>query len=181
MKALVLSLLSLVFISSAHAADTGIELGIRQQSGEVDGNASAKSQTGFQAGGVAAFQISGPWHVRTGLLYTQRPLVSTLAGSDTKVSMTYLDIPVAAMYKFEDYAGVFAGVSVAMNLDSSCDNGCTKVQDVKSMYVPLILGATFKFAPQLGATLYFETGSGEVARGLKNYRAVGANLLITFD
>lgn len=181
MKALVLSILSFALIAaSAQAADTGIEVGIRQQSGDVDGTSSTKSQTGFQAGGVAAFQVNGPWHVRTGLLYTQRPLVVSTS-PDTKYSMTYLDIPVAAMYKFEEYAGVFAGVSLAMNLDSSCDNGCTKVQDVKSIYVPLILGATFKFAPQLGGTIYFETGSGEVAQGLKNYRAVGANLLITFD
>jgi hypothetical protein len=184
MKALALVLSLILAGSSVYAADAGIEFGIRQQSGDSDNaNLSAKSQMGYQFGGVGAFQISGPVYFRTGLLYTQRPLVfhDNTSGLDQKVSLNYIDIPFTAMYKFEDYAGIFAGVSLAFNLDSSCDTCTTKVQGVNSTYVPILVGATFKFAPQLGATLYFESGSGAVATGLKNYKAVGANLLISFD
>ena len=184
MKALSLVLSLILASSSVFAADAGIEAGIRQQSGDSDSaNLSARSQMGFQFGGVGAFQINGPVYFRTGLLYTQRPLVfhDNVSGIDQKISMNYLDVPLTAMYKFEDYAGIFAGVSLAFNLDASCDTCSTKIQGVKSIYVPILIGATFKFAPQLGATLYFESGSGEVATGLKNYKAVGANLLISFD
>lgn len=159
--------------------DFGLEAGIRQQSGDFESGNAAKSQMGLQFGATAHFPISGPLHLRTGMLYTQRPLVEELAGGDNKVSMNYLDIPVALMYKFEEYAGVFAGVSLALNLDKSADSGT--VQDVKSPLVPILIGASFKFAPQMGVALYYESASGDVARGIKDYRAVGANLMITFD
>ncbi len=178
MKKLALSvLLSFGMTSSfALAADYGLEAGIRQQSGDADSSAvDVKSEMGFQFGGVAHFELSGPLHLRTGMLYTQR----AVKADTNKITMTYLDIPVALMYKFEDSAGVFAGVSLGMHLDSKADVGT--VQDEKSPLIPIIFGASFKFAPQLGATIYYEMASGEVAKGLKDYRAVGANLLITFD
>lgn len=180
MKKLALSMLAALGLMSSVAMadiDYGLEVGIRQQSGDVDGG-STESQMGMQFGATAHFPISGPWHLRTGMLYTQRPL--TVKGTpDNKITMNYLDVPVAIMYKFEEYAGVFAGVSLGLNLDKDSDVGT--VNDVKSPLIPLLLGVSFKFAPNLGATLYYENASGEAAEGLKNYRAVGANLMITFD
>ncbi|MEN0059661.1 MAG: outer membrane beta-barrel protein [Bdellovibrio sp.] len=155
--------------------DYQLELGIRQQSGDAEAAGStAKSQMGFQFGATAHLPLTGALHLRTGMLYTQRPLIVETAGDETKVSINYLDIPVALMYKFEEYVGVFAGVSLAMNIDK------TNAEDVESPFIPVIIGTSFKFAPNLGATLYYE-GGGKAADGLKDYRAVGANLLITFD
>ncbi len=161
------------------AGDFGIEAGVRQQSGDVSVG-DTTSQIGFQFGATGSFQINGPLYFRTGMLYTQRPLKVNGTPTDTKVSMNYLDVPLTVMYKFEDYAGVFAGVIGAFNLDHSIDNGGT-LRNVKSSIFPITFGATFKFAPQLGATIYYETYSGDVADNFKNYRAVGANLLITFE
>ncbi|WII72112.1 porin family protein [Bdellovibrio sp. 22V] len=187
MKKLALALIASVGMMSSVALadiDYGLEVGIRSQSGDVDGAGfSTSSQMGFQFGATAHFPISGPWHVRTGMLYTQRPLVveTDATGDENKITMNYLDIPVALMYKFEEYAGVFAGISLGMNLDKSCDaTGCS-VRDVKSPLTPLLIGAAFKFAPNLGVSLYYENASGDAAEGLKDYRAVGANLMITFD
>ncbi len=185
MKKFLVSLAAMTTIFSATAmadGDFGLEVGVRQQSGSVDSTtSSAKSEMGLQFGGTAAIPISGAWNFRTGMLYTQRNLTieTTAPVTKAKVSMSYLDIPVTIMYKFEDYAGVFAGVVAAMNLDHSVEGGGS-LSGVKSMYMPIVIGATFKFAPQLGGTLYFENGSGEVAQGLKDYKAVGANLVITF-
>ena len=61
--------------------------------------------------------------------------------------------------------GVFAGGSVT---------------GAQSSINPFIIGAAFKFAPQLGANVFFETG-GDAANNLKNYRSVGVNLMFTFD
>jgi hypothetical protein len=181
MKKLALSLLATVgLMSSVGRAeiDYGLEVGTRQQSGDVANGGSTKSQMGMQFGATAHFPLSGPLHLRTGMLYTQRPL--TVSGTpDNKITMNYLDVPVALMYKFEEYAGVFAGISLGLNLDKSADSGT--VTDVKSPITPFLLGVSFKFAPNLGATLYYESAGGEVAQGLKDYRAVGANLMITFD
>lgn len=187
MKMWTLSLMAVIGMMSSVAMadiDYGLEVGIRQQSGDVDSSsASAKSQMGLQFGATAHFPISGALHVRTGMLYTQRPLISEndTTGEEAKITMNYLDVPLALMYKFEESAGVFAGVSFALNLDSSCDAAGCKVQDVQSPLIPILIGASFKFAPNLGGTLYYETASGDAAEGLKNYRAVGANLMITFD
>lgn len=186
MKKFTLTVLAVLSVVSAAAADEdyGLEVGIRSQSGDVSAASEAagistSSQTGMQFGATGHFLISGPWHVRTGLLYTQRPLVLEQGTTENKISMNYLDIPVALMYKFEEYAGVFAGVSLAMNLDKSADSG--PVTGVKSPLVPILIGASFKFAPNLGIALYYESSSGEAANGLEDYRAVGANLMITLD
>lgn len=185
MKITIFSFLALVVFMTSQAfaaGEFGIEAGIRNQSGSTDVTGwSTQSKMGFQLGGVGAFEISGPLYFRTGLLYTQRPLGVSNGVSDGNIKLNYVDFPLNLMYKFEDYAGVFGGVNLAVNMDNSCDGICSKVNDVKSMIVPIVVGATFKFAPQLGATIYFEAGSGEVAAGLKDYRAVGANLKVTFD
>lgn len=191
MKKLVLSVLfAFGFFSStvfaAGDADYGLEVGIRSQSGDADGGTSSTtSQTAVQFGGVVHLPISGSWYIRTGMLYTQRPLqVKDASGVQDKISMNYLDVPVAVMYKFEDYAGVFGGVSLGLNLDKSCDAPNCEVNDVKTPILPFIFGANFKFAPQLGATIYFESYGDTLATvppyTMKNYRAVGANLMITF-
>ena len=187
MKKIVLVLVTVSsFFSSAAFADLtyAIEAGIRQQSGDTDVTGySTKSQMGFQFGASAVFPISGPWNLRTGMLYTQRPLVleNDTTSEEIKVSMNYLDVPLQVMYKFEDYAGVFIGTSLAFNIDNSSDNKTAfKTSDVETPFLPIVFGASFKFAPQLGATLYFESGSS-IAKDLSNYRAVGANLLVTFD
>lgn len=181
MKKVSLALIAVIGMMASTAfadIDYGLEVGIRQQSGDVDPG-STKSEMGMQFGAYAHFPLSGPLHLRTGMLYTQRPLTVETT-PNTKVSMSYLDIPVALMYKFEEYAGVYAGVSLGMNLDKSAENGVT-ITDVKSPLMPIILGASFKFAENLGVNIYYENASGEAAKGLKNYRAVGANLQITFD
>ncbi|MGZ3769421.1 MAG: outer membrane beta-barrel protein [Bdellovibrio sp.] len=183
MKKLALTLLAVFGLSSAAMADVdyGLEVGIRAQSGDSKtAGATTDSQTGMQFGATGHFVISGPWHLRTGLLYTQRPLTVKNLGVEDKITMNYVDIPLALMYKFEEYAGVFAGVSLGMNLDKNASSG-TAVTDVTSPLIPFLVGASFKFAPNLGVALYYESSSGDVSNLTKNYRAVGANLMITLD
>jgi hypothetical protein len=183
MKKVVLIVLSVLGLSSAALADTdyGLEVGIRQQSGDATATGvSSDSQNGIQFGGFAHFQIFEKLHIRTGMLYTQRPLLVKSALGDEKLMMTYLDIPVALMYKFEEGAGIYGGISLANKLDATSD-GAVDPSDVKTPLVPLIFGAFFKFHPNFGVNIYYESASGKVADSLENYRAVGANLMITFD
>jgi hypothetical protein len=181
MKKLVLIALSVLGLSSVSMADTdfGLEVGIRQQSGDVDGTGSTDAENGIQFGGFAHFQLVNNLHLRTGMLYTERPLMTKPLGVENKVKLTYLDVPLALMYKFEEGAGVYGGVSLAMKLDASSDLG--DPEDVTSPLIPIIFGAFFKFHPNFGVNIYYEMASGKVADGLENYRAVGANLMVTFD
>src|SRR5215217_5886825 len=101
MKKLALSLFAMMgLLSSAALADIdyGLEVGIRQQSGDVEtAGQTTSSQMGLQFGATAHFPISGPLHLRTGMLYTQRPLIvkPSAGGAETKLTMNYLDVPVA--------------------------------------------------------------------------------------
>ena len=158
--------------------DYGIEVGTRQQSGDVDSGFATKSRMGMQFGVTGHIPLTETLHLRTGMLYTERAII-VQSTPENKVAMNYLDVPVAFMLKFEEYAGVYAGVSIALNLDKSAEIGT--ITDVKSPLLPFIFGASFKFAPDYGLALFYESASGEVAKGLKDYRAVGANLMITFD
>ena len=164
----------------AHA-DYGVEIGFRQQSGDSSSAAAqVTSVAGAQGGFVATFPVANSMMLRTGMLYTQRPLTVEVATVETKYNMNYIDFPVTALYKFEDYAGVFGGIHLSMNFDKSCDSDNCEITKAKSMITPFVVGASFKFAPQLGATIYYEN-TGSVAEGLENYRAVGANLMISVD
>lgn len=188
MKKLTLTLVAILGFASVPAMadiDYGLEVGIRQQSADIDQPASTDSQMGMQFGAYGHFPISGPLHLRTGMLYTQRPVIVKSAGVDNKVTLNSLDVPVALMYKFEEYAGVYLGGVLALNVEKKVDQGT--LSKVKSPMVPIIFGAAFKFAENLGVNIYYEAG-GEgpnvdaLTNGaLMNYRAVGANLMITFD
>lgn len=174
-------------VSASWASDFNAEVGFRQQSGDAASGITAKSEVGYQLGMTGHFELNGPLMLRTGLLYTQRPITIQLdsdKSSEAKIAFTYFDIPLALMYKFEDYGGAYIGVVAAVNLDKTVSGtgsfASLKASDVKSMITPFILGAAFKFAPNLGVNIYFESG-GDVAQDQKNYRAVGANLMVSFD
>ena len=96
--------------------------------------------------------------------------------------MNYFDVPVTALYKINDFAGIYGGLIVATNLEKTWKLGgsSTDAQDVKSPILPFVMGAQLKFHPDMGVNLYYEM-AGEIAKGLSNYKAVGANLMFTFE
>lgn len=162
------------------ALDYALEIGPRMQNGNtVNSAAELDSKMNFQVGLSGNLPIAEKWAFRTGLFYTQRNVVLKANNVESDVEFSSVDIPVTLLYRFEDYAGVFFGLNLVSNLDSSISNGT--LQDVESLQTPLVLGASFKFAPQLGLSVYYEIGNSEVAQGLEKFRAIGANLLITFD
>lgn len=162
---------------AANYTDAALEIGFRQQNGSYENSTiDEKAQTGYQVGVSGAFPMADAWSFRTGLFYVEKPLKGD-SGVESK--FTYFQVPVTAMYKFAEYAGVYGGINVDINLGDDCKpNNC---DDVKSLGTPIVFGAAFKFAPQLGANVFFESGSGEVADGVKDFRAVGANFMVTFD
>jgi hypothetical protein len=176
-------ILSLFFAFTTQAAnytDAALEIGFRQQNGSVDAPADANAKSGYQVGVSGAFPISDSLSFRSGLFYVEKSIESeTSPTAKEDLKFTYFQVPAALLFKFMDYAGVYAGVNLEFNLGDDC--GTNNCQDVQSMTTPIVLGATFKFLPQMGANVFFESGSGEVADGVKDFRAVGANLMITFD
>lgn len=158
----------------------GIEGGFKWSSADVTGADSSKQVIAFNLGGSAVFNIVPSFGIKTGLFYNERAFEVTAAGvPNFKGKITYFDVPVFFMFKFEDYAGIYVGPSLSMKLSSEATNGT--IVNSKGMVMPITVGAQFKFAPNFGANIYFETVSGDLADNVKNSRAVGANLLVTFD
>ncbi len=187
MKALLIWTLSLIVSSAALANDFGLALGVRSNSADAPSGSGAtvSTKTGFGVGAIGFFDISGKLQGRTGFLYNQRNYTATTFGMDVDINLAYVDIPLTAMYKFADYAGVFAGPVLALLASKECKVGggsCSFSNNPESSNIGLQFGASFKFAPQLGGEFYYETIPTKFIKGdLENARTVGANLLITFE
>lgn len=177
--ALVLCLSSMSF---AAAEMFGLEVGFKWNSAEVEGSDSTKQTLGYQLCGTAVFSFNKPWSFKTGLFYTNRPVKYDLAsGAEGEANFTYFDVPAQLMYLFEDYAGVYVGPSLSLNLSKECKPSGCRLSETQSMVLPITVGALFKFAPGMGANIFFETISGKLAKDITNSRAVGANFFLAFD
>lgn len=178
MKILLLVLLASISAKAVNYSDAAFELGFRQQNGTVTGATDEKAKIGYQVGVSGSLPITDILSFRSGLFYVEKAIELDTTPK-TEYKFTYFQVPVTLMAKLIDNLGVYAGVNVDFNLGEDCPtNSC---QNVESMTTPFVLGAAFKFAPQMGANLFFESGSGEVADDIKDFKAVGVNLMITFD
>lgn len=183
MKKIILALLTV--ISATAFAEVSysmpaIEAGFKWNS--MDSNvagASSQQSMGIQLGGSTVFNFAPQFGLRTGLFYSERTFKFSSGGSDMNGKITYADVPIHFMFKFEDYAGIYMGPGLAMKIGDSCSN-CT-LTDIKAMIVPITFGAQFKFTPNLGLNLFFETVPSDLAQGLKNSRGIGMNVLLAFD
>lgn len=171
--------------SSSMALGFGLEAGFRQQSGDVTGSNSVSSQNGMQLGVSGVFQ-GQTFGLRSGMFYVERPLnyIESTLGTEVKTKHTYFDIPIQVMFMLEEYAGIYAGPSISVLLNQKVETSSALVTyngTKNSTVMPFTVGAHFKFAPQYGLNLFFETINGEVSTSYKNYRAVGANFIFAMD
>lgn len=170
------------FVSQAHAQDIAIAVGLRSDSADAEvASVKVNSKSNWQLGGIAFFDVNGPWKARTGFMYSNRIYDVNTGNATTSgdYRMTYFDVPAGMMYKFSDYGGAFAGAVLALNVSKSCP-GAT-CSGVKSSPVGFQLGTSLKFAPQMGVDLYFESISGNLMDGIQNSKAVCADFLFMFD
>lgn len=168
------------FISlNASAQFMGVEVGVRQQSvSAAAAGVNTSTEMAYQFGLVGAFPMTEALLFRTGFLYTQRPVTAKVGAATTKYNFNYFDVPVTALWKLNDFGGVYGGVNVALIASADCDNCNTSVDKKGAM--PLVLGGTFKFAPNFGIDVYYEA-LAKINDDFEEARAVGANLLLTFD
>lgn len=178
---------SMVSVAHAEVAYSmpALEVGIKMNTMDGDGATSNKQAQGFQGGGSMVFDFGDSgFGLKTGLIYSERPFKFETTGVTTEGKITYFDIPLHVMFKFEDYAGIFLGPSFSTKLGDECEvtgGGACTLTSIKSSIMPITFGAQFKVAANFGLSLFFETASGEIAQGIKDSRAVGANLLFVFD
>ena len=156
-----------------------VEVGFKWNTVHIVNATSEKQEVGFQLGVSTVFNMMQSFGLKTGLFYSERPFKSEFTNSSVKGKITYFEVPAHLMFKFEDYAGVYFGPSFSMKLGDELSPGT--LTDVKSMIVPMTFGAQFKMMPDFGVNVFFETVPGDLAKDVSTSRAVGANLLVTFD
>jgi len=168
----------------AQAQSIAVILGVRSDNADSDTNydTGVSGETGYQAGAIGKFDLAEQWQIRSGFIYSSRAYSVTPNGttvsSDWK--FTYFEIPLGLEYKFSDFGGAFIGPAVALNVSKDCGSGVT-CSGVNNAPVSFQIGASFKFAPNFGAEVYYEGGASKVANGLNNPKAVIANFMIAFD
>ncbi len=175
------TIIAFVTFVSFHASAQymGVELGVRQQSASATAaGASTSTEMAYQFGLVGAFPMAGSLLFRSGFLYTQRPITVKSGATTTKYSFNYFDIPLTVLWKLNDFGGIYGGLNLALAASADCDNCGVSVDKKGAM--PMVLGGSFKFAPNFGLDVYFEA-MNKFNDSFKDGSAVGANLLITFD
>ena len=156
-----------------------VEAGFKWNTAKITGSTSDKQEVGFQLGISTIMNFGAKFGLRTGMFYAERPFASEVSGLTLKGKISYFDVPAQLMFKFEEYAGVYVGPSLSIKLGDEASTG--SLSEPKSMVIPLTFGAQFKFVPNLGANIFFETVPGDLANGVSNSRAVGVNFLFTLD
>ena len=167
--------------------DFGVVAGIRSNSADYTANGySGSSKNGLALGVIGFFEIGQMFQLRSGFIYSQHNYILSAAGlADVEYNMSYVDIPLTATYRFSEYAGAFAGPVVGLLATKECKTSgstCTTGNNPDAMTLGAQIGATFKFAPQMGAEIYYEVvPSGFWKNNLTNSKAVGINFLVTFE
>lgn len=186
MKKIILALATV--ISSISMAEVSysmpaLEVGFKWNSMDATGATSNKQSMGIQVGGSTVFNFNPQFGLRSGLFYSERPFKGETLAGPYEGKITYAEVPLHFMFKLEDYAGIYLGPSISMKLgdETSCQPGPCNLTDIKSMIMPITLGAQFKFSSNLGLNLFFENISSDLAFGLKNSRAIGMNILLAFE
>ncbi len=177
---------SMVSVAHAEVAYSmpALEFGFKLNTMDAVGATSNKQSQAFQGGGSIVFDFGDSgFGLKTGLMYSERTFKNETGLVTQEGKLTYFDVPLHVMFKFEDYAGIFFGPSFSTKLGDECKTsiGTCSLTGVKSSIMPLTFGAQFKMAANFGLSLFFETFSGDVADNLGASRGVGANLLFVFD
>jgi len=180
---LIIIALSAFFISlESEAQDIGFIVGIRADSADTDvSGAKVSGENSLSFGAILKTEFSETLGLRMGMLYVPRQYRYELNinWSSEIYKFTYFELPVGLLYRFSDAGGVFIGPSFGFGLDKSC--GSNSCQGVSNSLTTMQFGASFKFAPQIGAEIFYETGIIKISPQFEQQRAIGANLMVTFE
>ncbi len=178
MKTVILILQAVLVSQLAMASNYGVGGGVRTDSASSNtSGTNIGSSTNYMAGVIGQMDLVAQLQARAGFFYTQRSYqFNPLGGAQGAANFTYLDVPLGLLWKLSDYGGPFIGANFALNVSASCPGTCT---GVSSMPMGWQLGAQFKFAPEWGAALYYESMS-VVMTGIDQPKAIAAQLFYMY-
>ncbi len=191
-KAFVLIVSSVISLSCANVAqasdlDFAVLVGTKNNSATTDiTGATVTSKFGIMVGVLGLLPLTrNGFGIRSGGIYNQRYVTMGPSNQgDIEIQYTYFDIPMTPMLQIDRLITLFAGPVLAFNQskDVSCSKAPTcAAADVKSFLMPIQIGADFRFAPQFGGEVFFESISGDISKNVANMTSVGFAGLIFFE
>jgi hypothetical protein len=174
------ALISTLSSKSALAQDFGVHVGLRSDFAEGENSSTTVTgKSNFQLGVISKFDVHEKFQVRTGFMYLTRSFDIKGSTNTQEARLSYFEIPLAPLYKFDEFGGIFAGLNFGFNLAKDCSGVTCK--EVNASPMSFQLGASYLFAPNFGFEVFFEQGLNQLTKELNSPRAVAAGLLITFE
>jgi hypothetical protein len=182
---ILLALTVLVFSQNIFAQKVGIALGTSQMT--VEGlSGEPQSEGGLLGGALFYNKFSDTMMQRIGVLYTQRDFSYTIwDGSTTKVSLSYLQVPLTMGFIFNPNFAFFGGVALNLNVGKSCaiensSASCTP-KGVKSADLSLNLGVNLTFIDDFGLEIFYDKAMGKIMDNTTGASTVGVSLLYLIE
>lgn len=174
MKTLI-TLLFCLFGVTAQAQKVYVTGGMRSDTADSDSTGVETSgKIGFQAGAILHYDVGG-MKVRTGALYVTRNFQAKQGSTVvSEPRLSYIELPLGALFKVNDYASAFAGGYAAFNLGKENASG------VNTFPLGIQLGGHFELTSKFGIELYYEMGFTKLADEVKTPRALVGQLLYSF-
>jgi len=161
------ALASLMMIGtvSAQHANFGIKGGLNVYNVKDDNESNYDSKTGLHVGLFAHMHLNKQWALQPELLYSGQGAKFTTSGTESKLKLDYINIPLMLQYMFDNGFRIEAGPQVGFLVGAKTETNGTNV-DVKDQ----LKGADFGLGLGLGY-IHVPTGFGVDARynfGLSN-------------
>lgn len=177
MKSLVTLLMLLGLSFNAMANDMGFYAGLNMTEIKTD-TVSYDSEIGFDLGMSYIADLGLPFLVRTGAGLS----VKNSSYSIIDVSLTYLEVPATAFFKFNDQFAGFAGLNFLLNVADDCEvsGGTCTLNDPETFVMALALGTRINLAAGSDIEVVYEKGLTEVAEDVDHEYSFGARYVHSF-
>lgn len=164
MKRTILSLVTLLLLSSAHAqAHFGIKAGANLANVKYEGQDNYKARIAFYAGGLMQYALAENLFVQPELLYSVKGFraLATATTGEAVVSLNYVALPVLLNYQPTENLSLLAGpelgflASAKSKLEGYTYNVSNSYRDID---LGMDLGVSYKLGKNLGADLRYNHG-----------------------
>lgn len=172
---------------TANAYEMAVTAGM--QTTEVDDGSGANldwnAGTDFYAGVLGFIEAGGDGYFRTGALISQRAYDLDLSATvNYEAKLTAIDVPLTYLMMFSEYAGVYGGLKLGLNISEDCSASgttltCTK-PDAEGMYYSASFGGHFRFVPNFGIEVEYNLGLSDIAKDTEYKSSLAVGVVYLF-
>ncbi|MCB9026938.1 MAG: hypothetical protein H6625_11505 [Bdellovibrionaceae bacterium] len=186
MKKILLVAMPLLLMSfTAQAYEMGLTGGVvttaldeSNSKPELDGKA------GYQLGVLGFIDVVEDSFFRTGAIVSNRKFDADLTATvSLDAELMSLEVPITYLMMFSDYAGLFGGLKLGLNLSDKCsvsDASFKCDMDPESIFYAANVGGHFRFVPDFGIEVEYNLGLSDMAKDYKLKNSLGVGIFYLF-